>query len=352
MTYDRKGWDDGFPFSPSPFKSRFQTGAMRPGTAELSRAKINDDQIPDGHALNFATLRSLPAQPETRHAPTIEPLAASNRPFAQRPVARQSGLRLLPLESFVWGSRANPPQPRTRPDHTLIWVTTGTMQLDFPRQHHRLRPDAVRYIPAGTAFAALPQAGTAGHALLIAPTLVHDVEPAFPQHALSGCAGETGPALLATLKELAIETAGGASGQALHYLLGVLALRLSRLEPARQGASTAAPLPGGTERPLVDRFLALAATQLGSGRTIADLADQLETSTAALDHACQTARGKRAIDLIHALRLEHAVTMLRSGQHSSAQIAKELGYSSHAHFTRAFVAATGRPPEAFRNQPL
>ncbi|RNF33755.1 AraC family transcriptional regulator [Paracoccus methylarcula] len=89
---------------------------------------------------------------------------------------------------------------------------------------------------------------------------------------------------------------------------------------------------------------------LREGPTIADLAAELGTGTAALDHACQSARGKRAIDLMHEVRLQRAVEMLREGGQSPAQIAKELGYTSHTHFTRSFVAATGQRPETFRDQ--
>ncbi|MFV0383058.1 helix-turn-helix domain-containing protein [Paracoccus sp. (in: a-proteobacteria)] len=346
MSYDQKGWKNGFPFSVSPLRSKSLSHPYRLFTADIRDARVIAAGIPDGKEINAAATESGATLPQNHPRNLTDPLPVAARPFAQRPVPQQNGLRLIKLESFVWGSRANPPQPRTRADHTLICVTSGSVHLDLPRRHDLLRTDAVRYIPAGTAFAALPRKHAAGYALLIAPALLRDLD--FPRHALSGNAAGAAPALLATLQELAFEAARPEPGPELRLLLGVLGLRLSRLAPARP-ATSAAPLPCGTGRPMVDRFLALAATRLGQGQTIADLAEELGTTTAFLDNACQMARGRRAVDLVHSLRLERAVELLRSGRRSPAQIACELGYSSHAHFTRACVAATGRPPEAFRN---
>ena len=90
--------------------------------------------------------------------------------------------------------------------------------------------------------------------------------------------------------------------------------------------------------------------RLADGSTIADLAEDLGATTAELDAACQHRHGKRAVDLVHDLRLARAVQMLRDTSESPARIARMLGYSSLAHLSRAFVAATGRLPDSFRGE--
>lgn len=100
----------------------------------------------------------------------------------------------------------------------------------------------------------------------------------------------------------------------------------------------------------MEQFSELALTRLNCNQTIAELAEELQVQTAVLDRACQTVRGKRAIEVVNDLRMERAVKMLREGGRDPAQIAKELGYTSHTHFVRAFVSVTGRNPETFRNQ--
>lgn len=347
--YDRNDWGAGFPFSDSPFKTRTLSGAIRILPVDLQDVRINDSHIPEGRARDSTNAPNIALPDES--GPFLRdidfpPIA---RPFAQRPIARQAGLRLLLLESFVWGSRNTPPLPRTRPDHTLIWVTNGFAQLGFPKRRETLARDAVRFVPAGTAFSFFPRPEIRGYVLLIAPSLVQDTDPIFPHSYIAGNIGDGGEALFVTLKELEAEGATRPPGDALHCLLGVLALRLTRLQPPIY-PSAPPQNRNPAERPLAERFLALAATRMQHGHTISDLAEELGVGTAALDRACQIAKGKRAIDLLYRLRLDHAIVLLREGQHNPAQISRLLGYTSHAHFTRAFVEATGRRPEYFQNQ--
>lgn len=363
-THEPDGFGNGFPFSPSPF-GKIAVGACRIlARANLAHARITDDRIPEGHA-PFSAGGELSLGPGARvphgaahrapasATPGPTPLADAltlpvSRPYAQRPIARQTGLRLLPLGSFVWGARGTPPRPRTRADHCLIWVTQGYAQLDLPRQDILMPPDMLRFVPAGTAFAFMPRAGAEGHVLLLAPRLTEDIDPPLPDRMIAGLAGSEGTALAMTLQEMAIESTrpGGEAG--LHCLLGMLALRLGRLRPV-SGQPDPAALRA-FDRPLLDQFLTLARARLTPGLTVAELAEELGTTSAALDHVCQTAHGKRAIAMIHQIRLEQAIARLRETRQSPSQIARELGYASQAHFTRAFVEATGRRPEVFRNQ--
>lgn len=263
-----------------------------------------------------------------------------------RPIGRRQGMRLLPLQAFVWGSRAMPPQPRTRPDHTLIWVTEGRVHLDFPREQVALRAGDMRHIPAGTAFAAVPSATARGHVVLISARLAAGAEPPLPDRGMAAHMGHHAPQFEATLRELALELADS-DASTLSCLMNLLSLRLRQLLPSRPADETEAALP---DHPLIERFLALAGQRLGSARSVAELAAELHSTTGALDQACLAARGRRAVELIHDLQLERAVDLLRNTDRPTLRIAAELGYSSHTHFIRAFVAATGRTPDAFRAQ--
>lgn len=101
---------------------------------------------------------------------------------------------------------------------------------------------------------------------------------------------------------------------------------------------------------LIEQFLALAGQRLGSNGTVAELAAELHSTTGALDQACMVARGKRAVEVIHDLKLERAAALLRGTNRPTLHITADLGYSSHGHFIRAFVAATGRTLDRFRAQ--
>lgn len=322
----------GFPFSSSQVRL-----GRRICAADVTAPFIPDasPSLPDDDHLSM-----VPA-PSARSIATIQPIL-----HQARPVGRQQGMRLLPLQAFIWGGRAMPPQPRTRPDHALIWVTQGRVQLDFPRDHFILRTGDVRHIPAGTAFAATPSEGARGHVALISTRLAADAEPPLPERGMSAHVGHHAPQLEATLRELALESANPDAGT-LSCLVNLLSLRLRQLLPSRPPET---PEPVAPDHPLIERFLDLAKQRLGSSMTVADLAAELRTTTGALDHACLAARGRRAVELIHRLQLDRAVDLLRETNLPTPRIAADLGYSGHAHFIRAFVAATGRTPDAFRAQ--
>lgn len=321
---------NGFPFSASPIRA----GRPRQDT------DVNAASIPDGFVPPLADRALVPV------LPVSPPAAMRPVPREGRPIGRMQGIRLLPLEAFVWGKRAMPPQPRTRPDHALIWVIEGRVQLDFPRAHFVLHAGDVRYIPAGTAFAAMPAAGSHGHVALISPSLAAGAKPPLPDRGMAAYAGSHATQLEATLHELAVETANPDTG-ILSCLINLLSLRLGQLQPGRAPdvKETAPP-----DLPLIERFLTLAEQRLGSARSVAELAAELHSTTALLDQACLAARGKRAIEMVHDLQLERAADLLRNTELPLPRLAAELGYSSQAHFIRAFVAATGRSPDAFRAQ--
>ena len=354
--HDQTGWTGaghrGFPFSPSALRGlRAGAGSQ---AQRLARARVTDGHIPDGPAAaQEARLAGVPAAASglvhsARGDAWMGALPLSPRPYAQRPVMRQSGLRLMPLEGFVWGGRGAAPQPRTRADHTLIWVTGGRLQLHYPRQHHVQPAGELRFILAGTAFATLPDSQLRGHVLLIAPALVAGTKPPFPDRSFHGRIDAAAPALLATLTLLASEAQRSEEARDLAPHLALLALQLSRLAPG------AAPHPPAADtapdRSLLTRFLDLAQRNLATGRTIADLAGDLATTTAELDRTCLAARGHRAIDAMQRLRLDQGFAMLRQTRLPPAQIARQLGFTSLAHFTRAVVEATGRLPETYRQQ--
>jgi AraC family transcriptional activator of pobA len=339
-------WNGSFPFSASRLRDLPRTALGQSDVCRVTASGIPEE----GRAIS-----SLPPQSgQTRGAVSsgrvIMPDALRVRamPGSRRFAPRRASLRLLPLGAFVWGSDSTPPQPRTRPDHTLLWVTAGGLGLGFPRRNHLMMAGDLRYIPAGTAFAAVPGPGTEGHVLLLSPDMVGDMDPPLPSQTISGAVCGQAEALLVNLRELADEAARGADRRALLCHLNLLSMRLTRLDPEPQRAPT--PEERSANHPLVAQFLDLAAQDLAGCRALADLAQDLGTTLTTLDRACLAARGKRAVDLLNDLRLERAAELLRNTGWSGARIAQELGYSSHAHFTRAFVAATGRTPVVFRTQ--
>lgn len=340
--WDHSGWKGGFPFTPTRLRPQGRGVKGQGGDIDVTAAHVPEAGV-KGPGRGVAA-----ASPEPGRIMWSDAVAVRVAPAAGRFTSRAAGLRLLPLAAFSWGSRSLPVQPRTRPEHTLIWVTEGQMRVDFPKHGTVMKPGDVHYIPAGTAFAAKPAPGAQGHVLLVSPELTADVDPPLPSTVTAGSAGKGAPTLLGTLQELGDEAASTSDRRAMSCHLNLLSLRLMRLDPARDHRPAAGEVL--QDRSLVDRFLALAAVELGNFQTLADLAQDLGTTLTQLDRACIEAKGRRAVDLMHELRLERAAEMLRHTNLPPARIAQDLGYASQTHLTRAFVDATGRTPEAYRQQ--
>lgn len=365
-------WGKGFPFTASLLRAGRAGLVARTGSGGVTAPVIPDEgrpitrptpplvapphvapplMAPPAAAIPEASA-PLPQGLALPQGTRPDPLTPAPQTGMRRFAPRHASLRLLPLGAFLWGNHASPPQPRTRPEHVLIWVTHGGLALRWPGSRAALRAGDIRFIPAGTAFAALPGAGTQGHVLLLPPDLARGLEPALPRHALAGTVGLQAEPLAFALRDLVAEAARGDDrairGTALRHHLSLLSLRLQRLDPPAETGS--APGPACADHALVERFLAEIAPDPGRQMTLAELAGQMGTTLTALDRACLAARGRRAIDLLHGLRLERAAEMLRHSDLPAHRIAQVLGYSSLGHFTRAFVAATGRPPDAFRTQ--
>lgn len=258
-------------------------------------------------------------------------------------------LRLIRLDDFIWGSRNMPPRPQTRPDHVLLWLTAGRLSLRFPGRDLTLSAGDLHYIPPGTAFATLPDAGCRGHVALIARPLADQAMPALPPRGLGARTGPFEAQIMDFLRTLPAGTASRPTA-ADHQRIGQLSVLLQQLPPRIDSHAAHPALAAQPDGALIARFTALVQGNLRGDHSIADLARNLDCSAAALDQTCLATRGCRAVDLVNRIRLERAFDSLRHTRQSPAQIAAECGYSSHAHFTRACVAATGRSPEAFRTQ--
>lgn len=220
-----------------------------------------------------------PPAPRCEGQPSKDPAA---------PLPGQAGLRLMPLAGFSWGRMTGQPVPRTRGDHALILLRAGQIRLNFPGHGRSDTDGALYFLPAGTAFAAMPGPNVQGEVLLISRDLARDLSPALPKGTLIA---DTGADLLHLTHLLHDLDSFGASprpmrDQALHCQLGLLAVLLGDLQPLRRSAPATTGSPAKIADPvLIERFLYLVADRLGDGDTLSDLAAALGCSLAVLDRA-------------------------------------------------------------------
>jgi AraC-like DNA-binding protein len=135
--------------------------------------------------------------------------------------------------------------------------------------------------------------------------------------------------------------------RAARHHLGLLGVWMER-QAARMPAEAVAP---DAARRLVIRFTAVLEREFRSGRGVADYAAALGVTPTHLTRCCKQTCGRPASALLHDRLLFEARRMLAETDQPVGHIARDLGFTSPAYFTRAFLHQTGKTPSAFRRAP-
>jgi AraC family transcriptional regulator len=92
------------------------------------------------------------------------------------------------------------------------------------------------------------------------------------------------------------------------------------------------------------------ASHLADRISIADVAKLCRLSERHFHRAFRATTGQTPLDYVVAQRMEKARLLLASAPKSIAEVALAVGYANPTHFARAFHAATGLNPSAYRRQ--
>ena len=103
---------------------------------------------------------------------------------------------------------------------------------------------------------------------------------------------------------------------------------------------------------LVEQVKVAIASDLGRNITLGELSRSVNCSPFSLCRAFRQATGQTITSYRHALRVLAALERLREGITDITDLALELGYSSHSHFTHIFRRHLGITPSQFREKEL
>jgi AraC family transcriptional regulator len=102
----------------------------------------------------------------------------------------------------------------------------------------------------------------------------------------------------------------------------------------------------------VQRVVTHVATHLDESPNLAALAQLAGLSPFHFHRVFRGMLGETPLELLRRLRLERAAVALRDSEEPVTRIAFTAGFETHEAFTRAFSAAFGTPPSAFRRDAL
>lgn len=218
--------------------------------------------------------------------------------------------------------------------HVLVVAATGgtaTLHDAGGAREVPLRPGAATFLPADSgARLALPAAAEA---------LVVEVAGRAPQVAVADLL-DPGLAALGREARRAFMEDPLPRPAYLGALADAMLARLAACHPAgRPGALAPGPLAA------VARHVEL---NLPGEVRVADLAALAGLTRSHFSRAFQAAAGMPPCRFILQRRLWRARGLLAGGGHGVAEAARLSGFSSHAHLTRAFRAAFGVTPNAYR----
>jgi len=238
-----------------------------------------------------------------------------------------------------------------------LWLASVD-QLDAALQRHGAQIEALRRLPRRTQVWSY----CAGVALVAAAGLLDGHEATATWWLLPALAARFPRVRWRDVPTVAtgrVVTASGPSGH-LPLMLDRLALRFSRevlydvrqvlmLPQPRSRHETFNPVEMMTLRdPALRRLLAFAQSMPAQALSLAGAAEHLNVSMRTLSRRVAEGTGVPAGDWLRRVKLSQAAETLRLTRTPVKAIADELGFGSEAGLHRAFKAATGLTPSAYR----
>ncbi len=258
-----------------------------------------------------------------------------------------SQLRLVAIPRLAAGGRWRVEAMRSLSEAMLLWFTKGQGRITVAGVTRGYTPHNAIFVPAGVMHGFEVGQQVFGTAVFFG----RDTDVTLPQEPLHLRIRETQAQVEINLildaigREMASDTP--AHDRATRHHLGLLGVWIER-QAARHAVEAGRP---DAAKRLVVRYTQLLEREFRSGRGVADYALALGVTPTHLTRCCKIACGRPASALLHDRLLFEARRLLSETTLPVGHIARDLGFTSPAYFTRAFQHHTGLTPSAFRRAP-
>lgn len=260
------------------------------------------------------------------------------------PTERTGGLRLMTLAQLAQAGPWQLELAHDRPEHLLVWITRGQGLGLVNGGRAGLGTHNALFFPARTLMSLELGRQSFGQALAI-PDDGRIALPREVQHLRIRDVGAQGE-LTGLLDALGREQSGGRPlhHDAMHAYGELVAIWMRRQMP--ETPPEAATLTAA--RRLVLAYCDRIVRHHGDGGGVTGHADALDVTPTHLTRVCRAQTGKTAATLLNE-RLQYAARLLlRETRAPVRDIARHLGFSSPATFTRFIRQQTGATPSQLR----
>ncbi|MEL6608360.1 MAG: AraC family transcriptional regulator [Pseudomonadota bacterium] len=248
------------------------------------------------------------------------------------------------LTQMMTGGRWKVEELHSYDHHLLLWFTKGQGRVVVGGITRVFGPATIIFIPAGMSHAIDAKAGVFGTAARIADHPALEM-PNKAVHLRIRDVIEHGEfvGLFENLQKEAARVEATGHGQACRCHAGLMGVWLDRQAEGQSNQRA----PSAAER-LAARYCDLLEVRFASGASVQDLAAELDVTATHLTRCCRQACGRTAHELLADRLTWEARDLLQSTELPINRIARDLGYTSAAYFTRSFQARTGKTPSQFR----
>ena len=253
--------------------------------------------------------------------------------------------RVVALPQFARGGRWRTEAMRSYAQPMLIWFTKGQGRITISGITRGYGAHNAIFLPSGTMHGFDMLGQVFGTVVFFPDTEELDL-PDEPLHLRFREAQQHAElnGLVDSIQRECEKTLP-ARDRALHHYGGLLSVwlhrqaEMTRLEHLTPDAS----------RRLTAAFTALVERDFHLGKSIADYAAELGVTPTHLSRVCNISCGRSASAILAERVHFEARRLLRQTRTPVKDIARHLGFSSPAYFTRAFQKHAGKSPTAFRN---
>jgi AraC-like DNA-binding protein len=258
----------------------------------------------------------------------------------------QSRIEIVSITSLAQRGAWRTAAMRSYSSPRLLWITKGQGRITMNGQTRGYGPNNLIYIPPNTLFGYEAGVHTYGTQVAL-PTHLATLWPDAPIH-LRLRDVHVQKEMMQMLDNLEREHQAGtpAATRAAEFHAGLISVFMERqMESTPEQA-----LPETPSSRIVASYTRLIAQNYSLAKGVAGYAQELGVTPTHLTRCCQQTCGRSALKLLNDRILYEARERLIDGPTPVSRIASDLGFGSAAYFTRAFQAATGLTPSAFRDR--
>lgn len=261
------------------------------------------------------------------------------------PTSNNGAYRVVHLAIFAKGGRWRTEAMRSYSQPVLLWFTKGQGRITVAGVTRGYGPHNAIFLPAGTMHG-FSMLGQVFGSLVYFPTDAKLELPAEPQHLRfrDGNLQSQMSVMVENIQREAEDEKPGRS-RALEYHGGLLSVWLERqIDDHGDDANNR-----DASRRLAAAYSALVERDFRKPKSVGAYAADLGVTPTHLSRVCNIACGLPASAILADRVHFEARKLLRETRTPVKDIARHLGFTSPAYFTRAFQKQTGSTPSSFRN---